>query len=148
MKQGNLSGVLQDLAAKFCAYLVRPHFSLYFALGILLAFLDRMFGMHILQGNERYLAAFAMPPIFLMFLLQGELFCVHFYKEKFRALVPHNPLGSGSFFIPGIDKTFYETITGDIGISRKMAGYAYALSKPITFTLSGAIMAAAILQNF
>jgi hypothetical protein len=148
MTQDNFNGVLQDVAAKFCAYLVRPHFALYFAFGILLAVLDRMFGMHILQGNELFLSGLVMPPIFLMFLLQGELFCVHFYKEKFRVLVPHNPLGRGSFFIPGIDKTFYETITGDIGISRKMAGYAYALSKPITFTLSGAILTAVFLLNF
>ncbi len=142
------NGVLQDVAAKFCAYLVRPHFSLYFALGILLAFLDRMFGIQILQGNEFFLSGLVMPPIILMFGLQGMLFCVHFYKEQFRKLVPYNPLSQGSFFIPGTDKTFYETITGDIGLSRKIAGYMYALSKPITFTLSGAILTAVIGQNF
>lgn len=37
MKQKNLNGALQNVAAKFCAYLVRPHFVLYFVLGILSA---------------------------------------------------------------------------------------------------------------
>lgn len=148
MKQKNLNGALQNVAAKFCAYLVRPHFVLYFVLGILSAFLDRMFGMQIFQENKPFLLAFVVPLMFLIVSIQGQLFCVHFYKEQFRVLVPYNPLSRGSFFIPGIDKTFYKTITGDIGISRKMAGYAYALSKPISFTLSGAIIAAAILQNF
>lgn len=148
MKQENLNGVLQDMAAKFCAYLVRPHIALYVALGVLFAALDRMLGMQMLQGNERYLAAFAMPPIFLMLVLQGRVFCVHFYKGKFRELVPYNPLSRGTFDMPSADTTFYETITGDIGISRKMAGCVYALSKPMTFTSFGAIMTSAFLQNF
>lgn len=148
MKQENINGVLQDMAARFCAYLVRPHSALYFVSGILLAFLDRMFGTQIFQENKPFLLAFIVPLMFLIFSIQGQLFCVHFYKEQFRKLVPYNPLSQGSFFIPSIDKRFYETISGDIGLSRKIAGYMYALSKPITFILSGAILTAVIGQNF
>jgi hypothetical protein len=139
MKPENLNGVLQEIAAKFCAYLVRPHFVSYFVLGILLLVLLEKMGVQFSRVDKRILSDIMLPIIF-MFILQREL-CSHFYKEIYRELVPRNPFSRGSFGIPGVDIRFYEMITSDIGLYRKVAGYIYALSKPITFTFSGFVLA-------
>lgn len=120
MEQKKSKSVLQDMAAKFCAYLVRPHFLLYLVLGILFAILARILGVQLIEETKPWIFVFIIPLAVLTQIFQRE-FCSHFYKEKYRVLVPYNPLGIGSPGIPGIDKSFYETITGDIGLSRKIA---------------------------
>ena len=51
--------------------------------------------------------------------------------------------------IPGSDSYFYQTITSDIGIYRKIAGYFYVVGKVIGYGFIGAIfhLAGVVIAN-
>lgn len=124
---------VENLAAK----LVKLHTAIYFAIGVLLSILFS-FGLSVSAKESLFLLENVATPIAFYACLQHYI-CSYFYQNKYEIVVPRNPLSRISTGIPNSDKYFIETISAEIDLYRKIAGYVYAFSKPIVFLAIGTV---------
>ena len=130
---------------KLGGYLVCVHSAIYVVLSFNLTIMLALIGMKPSIDQMGYLLEYIAPPVAIYMCVLGLFICRYFYGDLYPIVVPNNSLIRITGGIPIVDKHFLQAIVSRDAAMRKAAGYLYAISKPVTYSMMGVLFAVMLL---